>query len=183
MKLKLKSPSQSVSKAFIREGVSEKEMDIFRANLLTLIDSIDPKESEENVKNYLSRFLTNTYYGNDYEINTKNRTDLVIFTGKTARKSKVGVLFEVKRPSNIADMVLTDNLNRMAMREIIRYYFEEREKHSNNEIKHLIITNIYEWFIFDANQFDKLIYRNPAIKQLYKTCESDKKDARFFTKN
>ena len=86
MKLKQKRPRQSVSKALLRQGASEDEITSFSENLLKLIDSIDPKESEENVKNHLSKFLRDTYYKDDYEINTKDKTDLVIYTGKTAKK-------------------------------------------------------------------------------------------------
>ena len=47
-------------------------------------------------------------------------------------------------------------------------------------MKNLVITNTYEWFIFDANVFDKQIYRNTQIKRLYETNKADKKDNPFF---
>jgi adenine-specific DNA-methyltransferase len=36
----------------------------------------------------------------------------------------------------------------------------ERITHKNLEVKHLVITNINEWFIFDATLFDRLFAQN-----------------------
>ncbi|HQU86876.1 MAG TPA: hypothetical protein PKY59_27325, partial [Pyrinomonadaceae bacterium] len=47
-------------------------------------------------------------------------------------------------------------------------------------MKNLIVTNSHEWFIFDANDFDKKIYRNTAIRNLYQTYKNDKKDNKFY---
>ena len=58
--------------------------------------------SEENVKNHLRDFLNDTYYKGRHLLNTKGKTDLVLHEDNTA-KSKVSVLFEVKRPKNSAE--------------------------------------------------------------------------------
>lgn len=55
----------------------------------------------------------------------------------------------------------------------------ERLKAGNNQLKQLIITNVYEWYIIDANHFDKYIYRNTQIKKLYDTKINDQKDNPF----
>ena len=47
-------------------------------------------------------------------------------------------------------------------------------------MKQLVITNVNEWYIIDANYFDKYIYRNAQIKKLYETKINDKKDNPFF---
>ncbi|MCV4785080.1 hypothetical protein OFM36_37175, partial [Escherichia coli] len=80
---------------------------------------------------------------------TKGKADFVAHTGKEAN-SPAGVLFEVKRPLNTADMVSKANLNAKAMHELILYYLRERIEHKNNSITNLVITNIYEWYVFDA---------------------------------
>ena len=94
---------QSINKAYRLVKPQREQLDIFKANLTTLLGRIDERESEENVKGHLADFLKATYYGNDYLIATEDRADLVIHLDKDAR-SPVGVLFEVKKPTNKADM-------------------------------------------------------------------------------
>lgn len=55
------------------------------------------------------------------------------------------------------------NLNSKAFHELILYYFQERISRNNLEIRNLIATNNYEWFIFDANEFEKLFVKNKKL--------------------
>ena len=51
--------------------------------------------------------------------------------------------------------------------ELVLYYLRERITHKNLEVKHLVATNINEWFIFDATLFDRLFVHNKnLVKQL-----------------
>jgi hypothetical protein len=54
-------------------------------------------------------------------------------------------------------MVTAEKPNTKAFQEILLYYLDERIKGENLEIKHLIITNIADWFIIDAQDFEKII--------------------------
>jgi adenine-specific DNA-methyltransferase len=118
-------------------------------------------------------FLKNTYYSPAYHIATKGRTDFVIHTGKDA-SHPAGVLFEAKKPSN-TEMVTLGDLNRKAMHEIILYYLRERIEHHNNDIKYIVITNIYEWFVFDAPEFERLFFKNSFLIKEYKTWAAGQK--------
>jgi hypothetical protein len=80
----------------------------------------------------------------------------VIHNGKDA-KSNVGVIIEAKSPTNKAEMISVQNLNGKALQELVLYFLRERITHKNLEIKHLVITNIYEWFVFDAQLFEKYL--------------------------
>jgi len=104
---------------------------------------------------------------------------LVIHTGKST-VSDVGVIIEAKRPNNVSEMISGSSLNKKAAHELILYYLDERIRAGNNQLKKLVITTIYEWYIIDANYFDKHIYRNTAIKRLYDTYINDRKDNPFF---
>ncbi len=179
MKLEQQTPKQSLNKAFLKQPVARDEIDLFKANLQTLLSKINEKESEEHHKNFVRDFLKDTFYKSDYEINTKGRQDLVIHVGKDA-SDKVGVILEAKKPTNKADMISADNPNKKALHELILYYLNERNEADNFELKNLVITDIYQWFIFDANLFDKQIFRNTNIKRLYQTYKTDKKDNPFF---
>ncbi|MDO9153372.1 MAG: hypothetical protein Q7U47_06650 [Paludibacter sp.] len=104
---------------------------------------------------------------------------MVVHLGKS-NKDNVGVIAEAKRPSNKGEMFSIENPNSKALGEIILYYMEERITANNNELKNLLITNVYEWYIIDANYFDKYIYRNSKIKKLFELYKNDKKDTPFF---
>ncbi len=184
MKLIPQSPKKAL-KAFLKQKPLRSEIDVFKTNLIALLDKISviekrPKdESEEHLKNDLRDFLRDTYYRDTNAINTKDKKDLVIHLGKTT-DSDVGVIIEAKRPTNTNEMVRTDNPNKKAFHELILYYLDERNKARNFQLKQLVITNINEWFIIDANHFDKHIYNNTQIKDLYKTKINDNKSNPFF---
>ncbi|WP_256003662.1 type IIG restriction enzyme/methyltransferase [Pedobacter deserti] len=178
------SPKKAL-KAFVKQKPLRSEIDIFKLNLAALLDKISvienrPKdESEEHLKNDIRDFLRDTYYRDSHAINTKDKKDLVVHIGKST-VSEVGVIIEAKRPNNTNEMITAINLNKKAMHELILYYLDERSRAGNNQLKKLVITNIYEWYIIDANYFDKYIYRNTAIKRLYDIYINDRKDNPFF---
>jgi adenine-specific DNA-methyltransferase len=161
MQLALLSPRKSLNKAYLKVKPSRSEIELFKANLIKLLDGLDESESEEHVKNDLSNFLKNTLYQKFY-INTKGRNDLVIHNGPDA-KSFAGVLIEAKKPFNKAEMIRPDNINAKAFHELILYYLRERITNHNLEIKHLVATNIYEWYVFDAGLFEKLFAQNKTL--------------------
>ncbi|MBD1396508.1 Eco57I restriction-modification methylase domain-containing protein [Pontibacter sp. JH31] len=156
-------PRQALNKAYLRLKTSRSDMEQFKAALRTLLDSLNPNETEEHAKNHLRDFLKAAFYGN-HGINTKGKTDLVIHTGNST-KSNAGVLLEVKRPTNKADMPTPDNLNHKAMHELLLYYLRERVQHHNHDLRHLIVTSVHEWFVFDALEFDRLFYRNTQLRK------------------
>jgi hypothetical protein len=184
MKLATQTPKK-VLKAFLKQKPLRSEIDLFKTHLIALLDKMktidrQPKdESEEHLKNDLRDFLRDTYYRDTHSINTKDKKDLVVHLSK-GTDSEVGVIIEAKRPNNTSEMVTADNPNKKALHELILYYFDERNEADNNQLKHLIITNVQEWYILDANLFDKHIYRNTQLKKLYDTKRNDKKDNPWF---
>jgi len=104
---------------------------------------------------------------------------LVIHIGKTT-DTDVAVIIEAKRPSNVKEMVSADNANKKALHELILYYLNERNKKENVQLKQMVVTDVNQWFIIDANYFDKHIYRHTQIKKLYETKINDKKDNPWF---
>jgi hypothetical protein len=155
MEINLLNLRNSINKAYLKVKPNRTQIETFKKNITNLFDQIKESESEEFHKNIISEFLKNTYYSPNNYINTKGRSDLVIHNGKDS-KSTVGVLFEVKKPGNKSEMPTSKDINTKAFHELILYYLRERITNKNIEIKHLVITNIFEWFIFNANDFEKL---------------------------
>lgn len=166
MKITLRNPKQALNKAYLKEKVIRDEFDLFKKNLHELIQKTRTDESEEHSKNPLINFLKDTFYRENNEINTKDRIDLVIYNDKTS-KSSAGVLIEVKKSANTSEMITKTDFNKKAFHELILYYLRERIEEKNIDIKYIIATNIYEWFIFDTSDFEKLFYKNSKLVKDY----------------
>lgn len=173
MILKLLKPKKALNKAYLKVKPHRNEIEQFKSHLLTLLNRINESETEEFHKNLVIDFLKKTYYDPNYFINTKGRNDLVIHNGKTA-KSTVGVIIEAKSPTNKYEMINTENINRKAFQELVLYYLRERITHKNLEIKHLVATNINEWFIFNATTFDRLFAQNKSLVKQFRDFEENR---------
>ncbi|MFD0794633.1 Eco57I restriction-modification methylase domain-containing protein [Mucilaginibacter litoreus] len=180
MILKLLKPKQSLNKAYLKEKISRNNIELFKTQFTELLDKINAKGDEEHLKSLIADFLKLTWYNNSqHQINPIAKNDLVIHTGKSPNDPFAAIL-EVKRPGNTSEMISASNANLKAFHELVLYYLDERVSNNRNELKQLIITNIYEWYIIDANEFDKKIYRNTAIKKLYELKKADGKDNPWF---
>ena len=166
MKLLLSTPAKSLNKAYLKQSLKRDQIDLFRANLARMFERIRTDEHEEHLKNIVSDFLKDTWYKQTHEINTSGRTDLVIHNG-TSSNDNVGVLLEVKRPGNSAEMISHEKPNSKALHELLHYYMQERYLKGNLEVRRLIVCNIYEWYIFDAADFERLFFQNKKFVESY----------------
>jgi hypothetical protein len=179
------SPRKSLNKSYLKVKPNRSDIEKFKTNLTQLLDQMNDKETEEFHKTLLTKFLDGTYYSPHHFVNTKGRNDLVIHNGKDAN-STVGVIIETKSPTNKNEMLSSKNLNTKAMQELVWYYLQERISHKNLEVKHLIATNINEWFIFDAQVFDKAFAQDAALVKQFNEFKEGRlagKDTNFFYKN
>lgn len=159
-------PRKALNQAFRKIKPNRTEIEVFKSNMISILDAINPAESEEFHKNLVIDFLKKTYYDPNHYINTKGRNDLVIHNGKDA-KSHVGIIIEAKSPTNRAEMITKTNINNKALHELVLYYMRERITHKNTELKYLIVTNIHEWFIFDAITFNKLFAEDKKFQKQF----------------
>jgi len=167
MKLEIVKPASALRKAHKKSAVKREQFELFKSNILKMFSRINENESEENIKNILADFLKDTYYKGLYEINTKGRQDLAIHNDHSA-SSTVGVIIEVKRPSNIQEMISVERTNTKALQELLLYFLQERYIHHNIDIKHLIVTNVYEWYIFDITEFERCFSLNKSLVKQFK---------------
>lgn len=185
MKLIKVPPGKALSKSLLKVKPNRIDIENFQTNLILLLDRIDNSGSEELNKNLIAEFLKDTYYKTNYFINTKENNNLIIHNGKSP-DSPVGVIIGTKTPKNRKEIVTTENLNTKAFHELILRYLRERIIHQNHEIKHLIITNAYEWFIFDSALFDRLFIQNKDFVQQFDDFENSRSvntKTDFFYKN
>jgi adenine-specific DNA-methyltransferase len=152
-------PRAALNKVYLNSKIIRAAMDNFKVQMIAVLDAINEKETEEFHKNLVISLLKKTFYDPLYFVNTKGRNDLVIHNGANA-KSSVGVIIEAKSPVNKSEMITVNELNGKALQELVLYYLRERITHKNTDLKQLVVTNIYEWFIFDAHIFNQLFAEN-----------------------
>ncbi len=166
MKLKTIKFDKALNQAYFKQSLKRNDIELFKSNLEQLFKRINESETEEHNKNIVSDFLKNTFYKNKYEINTSGQKDLVIHKGNTSQ-TPVSVIIETKSPANKSEMIGFDKPNAKALHETIHYYLNERIINNNKKIKHLIITNIFDWFIFDTAEFEKYFYADKSFRNNY----------------
>ena len=88
--------------------------------------SVQNNQTEENLKGHLEKFLLESFYKDTNIIETKSykgqiQADLAIFQ-TTKNNSPIEVLIEVKKPSNKAEMISLNDLNKKALHEAVFYY-------------------------------------------------------------
>ena len=160
------SIAKSLNKAYRHISIDKVSFDEFKSQLTTLFEQIASVDTEEKVKGDLMDFLKLTFYRQNYKVSPNGKIDAAIHLGSSI-DAPVGVIFEVKMPSNVSEMVTRENLNRKALQEVLLYYLRERVEKKNIQLKQLVITNIYEFFIFDAQEFERVFYSNKKLLKAF----------------
>ena len=149
----LKPIQDILNKQLLRHKPTNEQFTTFLNALHNLLQSILPNESEEHNKNYILQFLRDAFYAQNL-VNTAGSIDGAIYQTKDAT-SPIEVIIEAKAPNNQSEFPSLSNLNCKAMQELVLYFMRERFQNKNITLKHLIMTNGYEWFIIDATEFEK----------------------------
>ncbi|MDP1817840.1 MAG: Eco57I restriction-modification methylase domain-containing protein [Leadbetterella sp.] len=163
-------PRQALNPAFLKIKPQRQEIEVFKAQLIYLLDHINEAEHEEFNKNSLIDFLKKTGFDNRFYINTKGRNDLVVHIDKSP-DSALGVIIETKKPGNKTEMPRADNLNCKAVQELVLYFLRERITLQNSSVKYLIATDVREWYVFDAQEFEKVFAQNKELVKQFKDFE------------
>ena len=154
--------SKSLNKAYRQVSVDKSSFDVFKSQLKALYEQIATIDTEEKLKGDLMDFLKLSFYGQNYKVSPNGKIDCAIHLGNTIEDS-VGVIIEVKMPTNVSEMITRGNLNKKALQELLLYYLRERVGKKNIQLKQLVVTNIYEFFVFDAQEFERVFYSNKKL--------------------
>lgn len=153
------TPSQTIQKSYLRLSVEEDSFGNFRTKLSVLLNDLNPTDREETNKGRVKTFLEQTFWGGkDYEVNG-GATDLWIKDKSIGRNV---VLFEFKKVGD-SGMPTIEKLNRKGLHEIILYYIIEEFENANTSIKHLIVTDGYQYFSFEKSAFWELFGNDKAF--------------------
>lgn len=154
--------AKSLNKAYRQVPVDRHVFDIFKTQLSNYYKQISAIDTEEKLKGDLMDFLKFTFYSQNYKVSPNGDIDCAIHLGANVT-DPVGVIIEVKKPTNITEMITREDLNRKALQELLLYYLRERHTKKNIQLKQLIITNVYEYFVFDAHEFERIFYSNKKL--------------------
>lgn len=176
----IQTPSQSIQKSYLRQPVASSELDKFRFQLENLLKELKPDDIEEANKGRVKTFLEQTLWPSSaYEINASGKTDLTI---KDKNLERNVVLFEFKKV-NSPEMVTKYDLVKKAMFELILYYILEEHDNNNTSIKHLIISDGFQYFIFEKGLFYDLFGKDKIFVHEIKSSENTTSEKRDYIYN
>ncbi len=149
----------------------------FEKEINSLLENAPRQDDEEFQKNEINKFLKNVY---GYDCNTSKKVDSAIYVDKEA-----WVLIEVKALNNKTEFPKNrENPLSKAFCQMVLYFLEEIEKEKNNSLKHAIICNAHEFFLFDCKDLLSL-KEDKRIKKFYKNHDkkegTDTRTKRFYS--
>ncbi|MGN8473583.1 DUF7149 domain-containing protein [Helicobacter pylori] len=148
----------------------------FEKEINSLLENAKRQDGEEFQKNEINSFLKNTY---DYHCNTYEKVDSAIYVD-----GEVWVLIEAKALNNRNEFPKDrENPLSKAFCQMVFYFLKEIK--NNNSLKHAIICNAHEFFLFDCKDFCALFQNDKYIKKLHKNCAkkegTDPSTKRFYS--
>nr|WP_120843249.1 class I SAM-dependent DNA methyltransferase [Helicobacter pylori] len=148
----------------------------FEKEINSLLENAKRQDGEEFQKNEINSFLKNTY---DYHCNTYEKVDSAIYVD-----GKAWVLIEVKALNNRNEFPKDrENPLSKAFCQMVFYFLKEIK--NNNSLKHAIICNAHEFFLFDCKDFCTLFQNDKEINKLHKNCAkkegTDPSTKRFYS--
>lgn len=186
--LKLKDYLKTHHKSYISHKIERNDffryLEKLRATYKLILEAAKDKEKEITISSIVTTFVRDVFYSNrsDLQINPYVDIDYAIKKNKD-----IQVIMEFKRPSNKAEMITCDNLNKKALHEAIWYFYSEKHK-GNYHIKNIIISDGISYFIFNPLQFqhkslEKLCYDSiEGDLYLQRTSEIYKEIANIITR-
>lgn len=131
----------------------------FEKEINSLLENAPRQDDEEFQKNEINKFLKNAY---GYDCNTNKKVDSAIYVD-----GEVRVLIEVKALNNRNEFPKDrENPLSKAFCQMVLYFLEETEKEKNNSLKHTIICNAHEFFLFDCKDL-LFLKEDKRIKKFY----------------
>ncbi|EJB12267.1 type II restriction-modification enzyme [Helicobacter pylori CPY1124] len=168
-------PLKDFIKKYNPQEPKKETIENFEKEINSLLENAKGQDDEEFQKNEINSFLKNTY---DYHCNTYEKVDSAIYVD-----GKAWVLIEVKALNNRNEFPKNrENPLSKAFCQMVFYFLKEIEK--NNSLKHAIICNVHEFFLFDCKDL-LFLKEDKRITDFHKDCASkegtDPSTKRFYS--
>ncbi len=149
----------------------------FEKEINNLLENAKGQGYEESQKSKINKFLKNTY---GYECDIYGEVDSAIYVD-----GKAWVFIEVKALNNKTEFPKNrENPLSKAFCQMVLYFLEEIEKEKNNSLKHTIICNAHEFFLFDCKDL-LFLSKDKRITKLHEDCAkkegTDHSTKRFYS--
>ncbi|MGL2806749.1 class I SAM-dependent DNA methyltransferase [Helicobacter pylori] len=150
----------------------------FEKEINSLLENAPRQDDEEFQKNEINKFFLKTY---GYDCNTHKKVDSAIYVD-----GEIQVLIEVKALNKKTEFPKDkENPLSKAFCQMVLYFLKEIKKEKNNSLKHAIICNAHEFFLFDCKDFCALFQNDKRITDFYKYCAkkegTDPSTKRFYS--
>ncbi|MFP5988158.1 Eco57I restriction-modification methylase domain-containing protein [Helicobacter pylori] len=153
-------PLKDFIKKYNPQTPTTETIENFEKEINSLLENAPRQDDEEFQKNEINSFLKNTY---GYRCNTNKKVDSAIYVD-----GEVRVLIEVKALDNKTEFPKNrENPLSKAFCQMVLYFLEEIEKEKNNSLKHTIICNVHEFFLFDCKDL-LFLEKDKRINKFYK---------------
>ncbi len=171
-------PLKDFIKKYNPQEPKKETIENFEKEINSLLKNAKRQDDEEFQKNEINKFFLKTY---GYDCNTNKKVDSAIY-----EDGKALVLIEVKALNNRNEFPKDrENPLSKAFCQMVFYFLKEEKE--NNSLKHAIICNAHEFFLFDCKDFRALFQndKDKRIKKLHKDCAkkegTDTKTKRFYS--
>ncbi|GAA7391518.1 class I SAM-dependent DNA methyltransferase [Helicobacter pylori] len=169
-------PLKDFIKKYNPQEPKKETIENFEKEVNSLLENAKGQDGEEFQKNEINSFLKNTY---GYKCNPYKKVDSAIYMD-----GKAWVLIEVKALNNRNEFPKDrENPLSKAFCQMVFYFLEEIKE--NNSLKHAIICNAHEFFLFDCKDLLNLFQNDKKITKLHKDCSkkegTDPKTKRFYS--
>ncbi len=169
-------PLKDFIKKYNPQEPKKETIENFEKEINSLLEKAKGQDYEESQKSKINKFLENTY---GYECDIYEKVDSAIYVDK-----EVWVLIEVKALNNKNEFPKDrENPLSKAFCQMVFYFLDAIE--NNNSLKHAIICNVHEFFLFDCKDFCALFQNDKKIKKLHENCAkkegTDPSTKRFYS--
>ncbi len=169
-------PLNDFIKKYNPQEPKKETIENFEKEINNLLENASKQDYEESQKSKINEFLKNTY---GYEYDIYGKVDSAIYVD-----GKAWVLIEVKALNNKNEFPKDrENPISKAFCQMVFYFLDAIK--NNNSLKHAIICNAHEFFLFDCKDLLNLFQNDKEIKKLHKNCASkegtDPKTKRFYS--
>jgi adenine-specific DNA-methyltransferase len=123
-------------------------------------------KNEKAHESAFKRFLQQAFYPKKYVGNkpySKGEADLVITESADIQANSL-LLCEVKSPLDKTDMISATDFNKKSLHQAITYFLLEVIEKKNFNLKHILITDTEQFYLFDATDFHRLFYETTLRK-------------------
>ncbi|TAE31948.1 MAG: hypothetical protein EAZ91_05685 [Cytophagales bacterium] len=183
MRLQLRKPTQALNPVFANQPITQAQLDRFRQALTRLFTRLDEHETERYQANILADFFVDAYEqplenNERWHLARADRAELRLLVGGET-EPETGVILNAKNVFG-SEMMTTLKNNVKSLHDLILAYFEHTERAETGPLRYLIITDVYNWFVFAERDFRAAFYENTRLQKLYQLRKQGKSEASVY---